>query len=53
MKVAASTNVALMVEPTQVEIYDSLFQMHPIKGPGIDGMHALFYQNFGMLLEMI
>ena len=36
----------MSADPTSEEIRDALFQMHPNKAPGIDGMHALFYQCF-------
>ncbi|XP_021761699.1 uncharacterized protein LOC110726522 [Chenopodium quinoa] len=39
-------NQKLCAEPTGEEIHRALFEMHPNKAPGIDGMHALFYQKF-------
>ena len=51
--VTADMNDFLDTEPTTEEIRSATFQMHRTKAPGIDGFHALFYQNFGILLVMM
>ena len=43
----------LSSEFTAEEVKVALFQMGPTKAPGPDGMNALFYQNFGMLLGIM
>ena len=39
-------NFILDEEPTHEEIRVALFQMHPTKAVGIDGIHALFFKKF-------
>lgn len=35
---------------TQLEVKEALFQMHPLKSPGPDGLPALFFQTFGHIV---
>ncbi|XP_021751223.1 uncharacterized protein LOC110716880 [Chenopodium quinoa] len=49
--VTAGMNDELCKEPTFEEIKTTLFEMHPNKSPGVDGMHALFYQKFWHIVK--
>ncbi|KAL9665366.1 hypothetical protein QQ045_020785 [Rhodiola kirilowii] len=43
--VSEDMNRQLMAPFTEGEIKRAMFQMHPTKGPGLDGFSALFYQS--------
>ncbi|XP_061993825.1 uncharacterized protein LOC133711745 [Rosa rugosa] len=45
-KVTTDMNNALMATYTDEEIKTALFQMHPSKSPGPDGMSPFFYQKY-------
>lgn len=40
-----SENEALLRQFDKAEIYAPIFEMHPCKAPGPDGVHAIFYQK--------
>jgi hypothetical protein len=51
-KVTPEMNERLMLEFTDKEISDALFQIGPLKAPGLDGFPARFFQcNWGVLKE--
>lgn len=39
-------NERLIAEATDEEIYQAVTQTNPLKAPGPDGMHAIFYQKY-------
>ena len=45
-KMSPSIRSFLDKEFTSVEIEEALFQMHPRKSPGSDGMTVMFYQKY-------
>lgn len=44
--VSSYMNAQLTKPYTNAEIFEALTQMHPCKAPGLDGMHAIFFQKF-------
>lgn len=49
-RVTNEMNDTLLSPIREKEVKGALFQMHPSKSPGSNGMSPLFYQNIGMLL---
>ena len=45
-KVTHEMNISLLSAPSETEIKEAVFAIHPEKAPGLDGMTSLFYQNF-------
>lgn len=43
-KLSESILEGLVAEVTLEEVHRSLFSMSPLKAPGVDGLHAKFYQ---------
>lgn len=44
--VSDDCNQAMLKPYSKEEIYFAHQQMHPCKAPGLNGMHAIFYQRF-------
>ncbi|KAK6786278.1 hypothetical protein RDI58_014803 [Solanum bulbocastanum] len=44
-------NLSLIREVTDEEVKHAVFEMHPLKGPGIDGMTPFFFQNYWNVLS--
>lgn len=44
-KVSEEMNTKLMSKFTKVEVEATLYQMAPLKSPGLDGFEAIFYQK--------
>ena len=49
-KVTEDMNQSLIKEFTRKEIEVALNQMHPTKAPGSDGMSAIFFQNYWIII---
>ena len=49
-KVTQEMNMRLIREPSEVEIKEAVFAIHPEKAQGPDGMTSLFYQRFWKLI---
>lgn len=41
----SSKNFMLTIEATDEETYQTVKQLHPLKAPGSEGMHAMFYKK--------
>ncbi|KAF7842718.1 reverse transcriptase [Senna tora] len=45
IKLDSTYHSSLTNPPLEQEIKDVVFNLHPLKAPGLDGFHALFYQK--------
>ena len=43
-------NNTLLEKFSQEEVKEALFQMHPTKAPGLDGMNPLFFQKYWLIV---
>lgn len=50
-KVTMEQNIKLLAEVDEIEVKAALFNMHPDKSPGPDGMSPSFIKNVGQLLK--
>lgn len=44
-KLPASSIALLSTPVTRAEVHSALFDMSPLKSPGVDGLHAMFFQQ--------